>query len=173
MLALGSEGDTLGDSRLHVVLHEVVARTPARLSVVHLQYLEYARVFLGTIFADVDNQEVLRRADGIVTIGYTYGPATTFTRQGIDLVEYTDVLLTLLFKIGCGTGHPSRVEGGRGQQLSLRHIAQFVLPATIASTLRRLIAHTDILAVGRQRDTTHAFTVCQVVNHIGMAGRGG
>ena len=87
----------------------------------------------------------------------------------MDLPELTVAVLLLFLEPGDGLGHPRDGLGQRGEEAARLGVAQFVVPAGVASTVGGLTAHDDIGTVGRELYAAHAAAVGEVVEHIGVA----
>ncbi len=64
-----AEGESLGDARGEVVLGKVGALAPFRLTVVHLEHLEDAGIFLGALFLAGEDEIVLVGAHVVAALG--------------------------------------------------------------------------------------------------------
>ncbi len=87
----------------------------------------------------------------------------------MDLPELTVAVLLLFLEPGDGLGHPCDGLGQRGEEAARLRVAQFVVPAGVASAVGGLTTHDDIGAVGRELYAAHAAAVGEVVEHIGVA----
>ena len=152
------------------MLEQVAAVAPAGLAVVHLKHFKHVAVFLRSLLLGGEDKVVLRGADGIAAVGHTAGPARALPRGGIDEVERAAVGQLLLFYICARARHPAHGlrEGAHQLGALLREAQQLVVPTALAAAQGGLIAHADVLPVGREAHAAHASAVGEVVNHVGM-----